>query len=92
MKEWKDNTAYRQNQKIKLPTSWMLKTEEFQITITSNHVYTKGRWVLHCKELNMDCIDLGYDVNTDLKIVQKYAIRTVKNKLDKLYDSILSCL
>jgi uncharacterized OB-fold protein len=87
---WKDITTYRQGQKERVPTSWEYSNGIIRISITCGHIYfPSGEWVMHCPAIRMNTYETKLPKETELHIVQETAIRIVKDRLKKLYESLV---
>lgn len=53
---WVDSTSYSRDDKERVPNTWTLTLPEtkLRITVTKGHVYSPGKWVMHCFELGID--------------------------------------
>ena len=45
---WKDTTGYSRNGD-RIPTTWSLDAGDIRITVTCNHIYYKGEWIVRCE-------------------------------------------
>lgn len=82
---WKDSTSYRRGEE-KVPTTFTAKAGKIVITVTCDHIYYKGVWVMHCSILNIDTEPLGAHCKTANQ-AKKEAISIVRRKLDSLYEA-----
>lgn len=59
MNRWQDTTSYSRGDRERVPKSFTLKLEPgLDITVTREHIYYKGRWIIHCYALGFDTVPL----------------------------------
>lgn len=80
---WCDATAYAKDQE-KIPTSFEARFGECEIYLTSAHIYYKGSWIFHCKELGFDTKLLKAKSMEDATIE---SVEICKQKVQGLYNS-----
>lgn len=47
MTDWKDCTAYRRDDKERVPTTFEAKAGPIRLCVTLSHIYYSGHWVGH---------------------------------------------
>lgn len=47
--EWRDATSYSRDDKERKPTAFALKFGGIRLSVTSGHIYYRGKWVMHCE-------------------------------------------
>ncbi len=83
---WKDTTTYRQSERGKIePRCWSLEGRLLRITITNAHIFAPGKWVMHCFALG---IDTHVTLAKTKERAQAYAVRYVKEKLNKMMEEL----
>lgn len=65
-----------------------LQTPELRIQITNSHIYAKGIWVMHVRELNWNTRAIGVDENATEEEAQIAAVENVKEHLKRMMDSL----
>jgi len=86
--DWKDCTSYSRDNKERIPTTFELKFPSgLRITITKDHIYYKGDWVMHCKNVGIDTHPLNVKTQEE---AQTKAIGIVKAKVGKWHDDLVS--
>lgn len=83
--EWKDITSYSQRDKDKIPRILECKLSNNISVIVHKHIYYENEWLLSCKFLGYNCIQLGTE---DIKNAQTKAIVRVKDGLTKMNNLI----
>lgn len=59
MAQWEDATTYSKGGD-KTPTAWSIRFGNIKLSVTSDHIYYRGKWVARCapffdtKQLNVD--------------------------------------
>jgi len=88
MSEWKDITSYNRDDKERKPTSYRLALGRLHVTVTSGHIYYKGRWVMHCAPF--------YDTHvldvTTKEEAQRKALELVRIKIAEVNADLLKAL
>lgn len=85
MSEWKDITSYSRGDREREPTSYRLALGRLHVTVTSGHIYYKGRWVMHCAPF-YDTYPLeGVDTLEDAKT---RALALVSVEIDKIVAAL----
>jgi hypothetical protein len=82
---WKDTTGYSQG-KERIPTTWTLKLDYFQITVTCGHIYHKGLWIVRCEPFFRE-LELGVSTKEE---AQAKAIELVQTRLKRSLDVLSS--
>lgn len=86
MKEliWKDATSYSRNDSERIPTVWELELGEYTIMV-HRHIYYKDTWLLTCREMGVDKINLNTDaIEKAQTIAIKSIISLVEVKIAKM--------
>ena len=87
---WTDGTTYSRDDKERKQTAWELSTDYVRIYITNKHLWFPNKWVIICN-------DVGISSASEMKIpfestpeqAQEMAIKIVKHRLKKMFDSLL---
>lgn len=58
--KWKDVSSYSKKDKERIPHTWELRIEGLRIVVT-RHIYYPLTWLLICRELGIDGINLHND-------------------------------
>lgn len=83
--KWKDTTNYAKGQRGEIdPKSWSIKTNNLYIKIHKHIHYDDNVWFLSC--LNVDI--KMFRLCTDLEKAKLKAIKTIKEKLNKMINEI----
>lgn len=87
---WKDCTSYSRDDKERVPTSYAAEHGTLRVVITCGHIYYPGKWVLHCRALSIDTMqipatDLSSAQSIALSIVDK-RIADMKHNLDQICE------
>jgi len=72
----------------KKPSSWTFRTEMFSITVTTGHIYYKGKWVMHCFTLGMDTVPMVIDNTASPEEAQALAVKMVHERMAKFKESL----
>ena len=46
--EWKDVTNYSPDDKERKPRAFAINFGDLRVSVTSGHIYYRGKWVMHC--------------------------------------------
>lgn len=85
MTHWKDATSYERG-KEKIPTAFAVEVDGLRIAITCAHIWFKGRWVMHCRELCFDTEPLSEGIS--LEEAKQEAIDKVRERLSQLSGAL----
>lgn len=51
---WKDVTSYSRDSIERTPTCHAIEHDQLRISVTCGHIYHRGEWVMHCRQLGID--------------------------------------
>jgi hypothetical protein len=79
---WRDVTSYSRDEKARRPSVFTIAHGSLSITVLDSHIYHRGRWVMHCRALQMETVLLPSA--TCLEEAQAAAIDVVAKCLREL--------
>lgn len=83
---WKDASNYSRNEVRGEPKAWQLEmTPRCRIYITKDHIYHRGRWVMHCEALGISTHPLADGISAHDAKASAYNI--AKAQADKLTEA-----
>lgn len=57
---WKDATSYSKGQRGKVAqTAWQAEIGEYKILVSRGHINHPERWVMTCRKLGLEAVDLS---------------------------------
>lgn len=83
MKNWKDTTSYRPNEKDVEPRTWQYPSKHMRLIVTRMHA-TNG-WFMHARELGISSYKLDHD---DIEGAKEEAIETAQNVLRVMLNEL----
>jgi hypothetical protein len=86
---WRDCTTYRQGDKERIPHSFEAVSGSLRISITDNHIYYRGQWVMHCPTLTIKTKPLKAKTRDQ---ACREAWKTVENTLAELDQDLHNIL
>jgi hypothetical protein len=82
MTTWKDCTSYARGDKERIPVSFDIRSGDIRIVITKDHIYYRGKWVMHCHALGIDTRPLAIGITQEQ--AQQQARKIVENRIAEL--------
>jgi hypothetical protein len=80
--QWKDSTSYSRS-RPRIATTWsVVLTKDVSVTITNDHIYHPGKWVMHCRPW-YDIHPLGDDI-AHVTEAQEKALALVRARVAEL--------
>lgn len=92
--EWNDCTTYSRGDKERVPTCFEIKHGWLRICITSDHIYHRPNYVLHCHALGIDSKSITvmsrkFNADDPVEIVQARALEIIEARLDQIRDDMI---
>lgn len=92
MNNWKDTTSYRKDDQDRVPVSWSIMFGKVRLTVTCDHIYHTGRWVMiahpfvNLKELNVsNALDAQAEA---ISILRGEVLTTIKELETELLSNL----
>jgi hypothetical protein len=64
------------------------QNDYLRVEVTNKHIHNPGQWVMHCRELDWNCVFIGIPSYSTQNDAQKEALNKVKTHLGLMIESI----
>lgn len=81
---WKDTTSYGRSDSDRTPTTWTMQLGHLRIVV-HRHVHYPNKWLVSCRELNLDCYCLDA---AEVEFAQKEGLSQIDYRLTQMLAEI----